>query len=109
MNVLAVNRVQSTSAEKHPDQGFAATLSELGQGSSADIIDQQLASGRKVQYTFAIIVGPADFRGRITTYTMVARPKRLGRDGVRSFFADESGVIRATGEDRPPTVLDLAI
>jgi hypothetical protein len=65
MNVLAVNRVQSTSDEKHPDQGFAATLSELGQGSSADIIDQQLASGRKVQYTFAIIVGPADFRGRL--------------------------------------------
>jgi hypothetical protein len=102
----SINRAQSTYAEKHPDQGFAATLSELGQASSADIIDQQLASGRKMQYTFATTASPEDSRGRITKYTVVARPGRFGRDGVRSFFADESGLIRATGEDRPPTVLD---
>ena len=62
-----------------------------------------------MHYAFTMIAGPADARGRITKYTVVARPEKSGHDGWRRFFIDESGVIRWTTEDRPPTVLDAPI
>jgi hypothetical protein len=107
--VHSINTAQSAYAEKHLNKGFAATLSELGQGPGAGFIDQQLASGRKMHYKFAMIAGPADSRGRTTKYSVVARPERFGNDGLRSFFTDESRVIRFTAEDRPPTVLDPSL
>jgi hypothetical protein len=105
----AINRAQSSYAEKHLDKGFAATLSELSQGPGTGFIDEQLVSGRKTRYTFTMIVSPTDSCGRITTYAVVARPERFGRDGVRSFFIDESGVIRYAAQNRPPTLLDPPI
>jgi hypothetical protein len=105
----SINRAQSAYAEKRLEKGFASTLSELGQGSGADVIEQDLASGRKMHYTFAMTAGPADSDGRIMKYTVVARPEKFGKDGWRCFFTDESGVIRYTTEDRPPTVLDAPI
>ena len=41
------------------------------------------------------------------TYT--ARPVAPGKTGYRSFFADETGVIRATSEDRAANVSDPPI
>jgi len=105
----SINRAQSAYAEKHLEKGFASALPELGQGSGADVIDQDVSSGRKTHYTFAMTAGPADSEGRITKYTVVARPEKFGKDGWRCFFIDESGIIRYTVEDRPPTVLDAPI
>lgn len=39
-------------------------------------------------------------------YTVIARPVRYGLTGTRSFYSDESGVIRFTDEDREPTTED---
>lgn len=39
-------------------------------------------------------------------FTITARPAERGRIGVPSYFADASGVIRSTEEDRDPTVED---
>ena len=39
-------------------------------------------------------------------YTLEARPEQYGRTGVRSFYMDQSGVIRATEEDRAATERD---
>jgi hypothetical protein len=105
----SINGEQSAYAERHHDKGFAASLSELGEGSGANVIHQELASSRKMHYTFAMSAGPADSDGRITKYTVVARPEKFGKDGWRCFFTDESGVIRYTTEDRPPTILDAPI
>jgi hypothetical protein len=105
----SINKGQSAYAEKHHDKGFAAALSELRQRPGVDSINQELANGRKMHYTFAMIAGPADSRGQITKYTVVARPEKFGKDGWRCFFTDESGVIRYTTEDRPPTVLDAPL
>jgi hypothetical protein len=104
-----INRAQAAYADKHADKGFATTLSELGQGSGADVIDQQLATGRKMHYTFAMTASSADSHGRITNYTLVARPERFGNDGWRCFFTDESQIIHVTADDRPPTALDPAL
>jgi hypothetical protein len=44
----------------------------------------------------------------IQTYSISARPitRKTGRN---SYFTDQSGVIRATSEDRPATVNDTPI
>jgi hypothetical protein len=39
-------------------------------------------------------------------YSIIARPKRYGEVTTRSFYLDQSGRIRGTGENREPTVDD---
>ena len=48
-------------------------------------------------------------RSSVDTWTYTARPVEQGRTGYRSFFADETGVIRATSEDRAANVSDPPI
>ena len=97
---------QSGYAEKHPEKGFAAVLSDLGPPPGVDFIDQQLASGTRSGYTFTLAAAPRDSRGRIAQYTVIARPLTFGASGSRSLFVDASGVIRFTTEDRAPTAQD---
>jgi hypothetical protein len=97
---------QSSYAEKYPQKGFASTLSELGPSPGAGLIDQQLASGIKSGYRFTFIAAPPDATGHIAHYTIVGRPLTYETTGVRSFFVDDSFVIRATAADRAPTAQD---
>ena len=62
------------------------TLAELG-NSSPPYIDSVLASGNKQGYSFSLSAFS-------DTFTCVARPQTYGKTGVRSFYVDESGVIR---------------
>jgi len=63
---------------------------------SADLIDSVLALGTKSGYTFVGTGVDTDADGRGDTYTITARPSNFGTTGTRSFFTNESGVIRAT-------------
>lgn len=63
---------------------YAANLSEL---ESAELLDSELASGSKDGYRFAMVVGGKNF-------TVTATPLEFGKTGNRSFFADETGVVR---------------
>ena len=45
-------------------------------------------------------------RGKLAGYVVTARPESYSVDGVRSFYTDESGVIRATPEERAPSSAD---
>ena len=75
-----------------------ATLWSLG------VIDSVLASGTKDGYTFRTT------RGRDgSTFTVTGTPLSRGKTGNRSFYADETGVIRYTVEDRPATADDPPI
>ena len=56
-------------------------------------------------YTLQYTPGRPDAEGRITSYTLTARPANFG---FLSFYSDESGVVRATREDRAATVQDPA-
>jgi len=86
-------------------KGYARTLKELGPG-GAGMVDAAIASGKKDGYRFRFIPKRAAGHGPITQYTISARPiKRLFAD-QRSFFTDESGVIRSTTANRPATVAD---
>jgi len=91
--------------------GFPSTLSNLGtsgtaSSTSADLIDNVLASGTKTGYTFTYTPGAAA-GGIIPVYTLTASPVVAGQTGQRYFFTDQSAVIRfnvsalATASDAP--------
>ena len=63
---------------------YAADLSVL---EGAKLIDSVLGSGTKDGYSFASV-------GTTNTFTIIADPLTRGTTGTRSFFSDESGVIR---------------
>jgi type IV pilus assembly protein PilA len=76
---------------------------------AADLIDPLLASGEKSGYVFTYTPGPsvekpaAGCPSGVQAYTVAARPLRYQETGTRSFFTDETGVIRSTSEDRAAT------
>ncbi len=61
-----------------------------------------LSEGYQLQYT----PGPAGSDGRVHNYVLLARP---GNYGYRNFHTDETGVLRATRENRPATAQDPPI
>ncbi len=78
--------------------GFPALLSNLGPAAAAtsttaDLIDQVLATGTKSGYVFTYTAGAAA-AGVIPTYTITANPVTVNVTGNRYFFTDQSGVIR---------------
>jgi type IV pilus assembly protein PilA len=83
--------------------GFPAAMSYLGgegTGSSptsttAELIDNVLQSGIKSGYTFSFSAGSADSAGNIDGYTITAAPITPGVTGIRYFYTDQTGVIRA--------------
>ena len=89
--------------------------SEPGQKPScraADLVDALLVSGEKggyrIEYRAQAPAGSATpgCPTGATSFVAVARPLSLNRTGIRSFFVDESGVIRAIPEDREATAAD---
>ena len=118
--VLAISSVrdivtsQNTYSTTLGSGNYATDLEALGEGRESRTlqsiihslifwpIDSVLVSGTKKGYAFSTS-GDAD------TFTASARPLTYGSTGTRSFFSDESGVIRYTREDRPATADDPPI
>ncbi|MGO9642601.1 MAG: prepilin-type N-terminal cleavage/methylation domain-containing protein [Candidatus Acidiferrales bacterium] len=83
--------------------GFPSTLTALGgEGSgssptsaSAQLIDNVLQTGTKTGYNFTFSAGTADASGNIDYYIINANPVTPGTTGLRYFYTDQSGVIRA--------------
>ena len=104
------------------DAGFPDRLRRLGRPragqpdkNNANLVDPVIAgqnggsgiSFEKDGYFFTYHAGAADRKGRIHTYSLIARPLRYGDDGYRSFFTDEAAVIHWTAEDRAPNASDF--
>jgi len=118
-----LNTAQITFASTY-GKGFTDGLNRLGQppGSrqpdenGADLVDPVLSgaaqggnlSFTKNGYRFTYTPGPGGF-GFIATFTIVAEPLQYGVSGTRSFFTDQSAVIRATSENRQATASDSPI
>ncbi len=75
--------------------GKYGTLSVL---SDSMLLDSVVGSATKDGYSFAISLGPAD-----ASYNVNARPVNYDSTGQRSFFGDESGMIRYTTANAPAT------
>jgi type IV pilus assembly protein PilA len=84
--------------------GFPSSLAAMGgegSGSSptstaSQLIDNVLQTGVKSGYNFTFSGGTADSAGNIDYYIINANPITPGSTGLRYFFTDQSGVIRAS-------------
>jgi type IV pilus assembly protein PilA len=103
-----IGTAQSTYSLTYPDVGYATTLASLGPGTptsstAAGLIDDVLgcptAACNKSGYTFILSTGPG-------TYNVTSTPVSLGTSGRRSFFSDNSGIIRYNTAGSVPTVGD---
>ena len=61
---------------------------------AAELLDENLASGRKSNYVFTYVAGPADSAGTIRTYSVHADPAEPGVSGKMYYFTDQTCVIR---------------
>jgi prepilin-type N-terminal cleavage/methylation domain-containing protein len=83
--------------------GYPASLVVMGgEGTSAlptsassELIDNVLQTGIKTGYSFSFSAATADAVGNIDSYLITAAPIKPGVTGIRYFFTDQSGVIRA--------------
>jgi hypothetical protein len=105
-SLRTISTAQIAYANDHPNEGFATSLNRLGPAPGAGLIDALLASGIKSGIIITLIAAPPDANGRVTKYTVTARPQHFERGESRSFFTDESCTIRYTTEDRTPTAED---
>jgi type IV pilus assembly protein PilA len=95
--------------------GYSPTLAALGMKpgwkgptpKAAGLIDEELTAGKMDGYMFAYRPGKPE-KALINTYTVTACPIER-RKGLRSFFSDQTGVIRWTAESRPATARDPKI
>ena len=85
--------------------GDFGTLANLGTPPAGEpFISEQLETGTKSGYNYIMVPNTANIGDE--RYTATARPVTYGKTGVRSFFMDESGVIRATTADALATLAD---
>jgi RNA polymerase subunit RPABC4/transcription elongation factor Spt4 len=92
---------QALRAYQSTEGGFPSSLEPLG--SRAHDALQEAESGR---YTLQYTPGNPESAGSIKTYSLTAR---AGNYGYLNFFTDETGVVRATRENRAATAADARI
>lgn len=98
----AITELQQALAAYQSTEGdFPSSLEPLG--TRAHDALQEVQSGR---YTLQYTPGNPESSGSIKTYALTAR---AGNYGYLNFFTDETGVIRATRENRTATAADPRI
>jgi type II secretory pathway pseudopilin PulG len=86
-------------------QGNYGTLSELA---AEGLIDAKLAMGTKNGYIFTVELTTNELND--PGFSVVGVPQTYGKTGIRSFFVDETGVMRGgDNHGRPSTKMDLPL
>ena len=105
-SVRTLNTAEVTYSSAYTDVGFTTTLANLGPGSNtctgatgatstgACLIDNVLGSGTKSGYNFTLGAGPSGASTPQYTFAVNANPVTPGTSGQRSFYSDQTGVIR---------------
>ncbi|HWB96942.1 MAG TPA: prepilin-type N-terminal cleavage/methylation domain-containing protein [Bryobacteraceae bacterium] len=109
-SIAAIKTIHSAQTQYFSQFGrFATNLTELGPPSSgqpgpsgADLIPGDLANGEKSGYKFVVASGPGG-------YTISAVPLVYNTSGTRTFFSDQSLVIRENYGQEPATVASKEI
>ena len=116
-SVRSINTAEVAYATAYPNVGYSAALANLGGVipctalvTSACLIDQVLAtSDVNAKSGYLNTYGGVVANGGINTaYTLNSDPANRGTTGQRSFFSDQSGVIRYNGS-AAATVADLPL
>ncbi len=103
--IRAIQTIHTAQVQYQSQYGrYANSLAELGppqtgnpSPAAADLIHSDLASGDKGGYKYVVAGG----QGR---YTVTAVPTTFGTTGARTFFSDETMVIRENYTQDPATV-----
>jgi hypothetical protein len=114
-SLRTINIVEAYYAKEY-GKGFSSTLAALGvppEGTkdspeAAGLLANSLAGGKKVNFIFEYKAGARGADGKISTYTVTAQPVKW-KEGVNSFFTDQTAVIRWTDLNRPPRASDPAL
>ena len=116
-SVRSINTAEVAYATSYPNVGYSVALANLGGAvpctavvASACLIDQVLAtSDVTAKSGYLNTYGGVVANGGINTaYTLNSDPANRGTTGQRSFFSDQSGVIRYNGS-AVATVADLPL
>jgi len=83
LGIMTIVTTQITFSAQNKGE-YATSLSKL---ELAELLDSELASGSKDGYRFNMVGGGKSF-------TVTATPLEFGKTGNRSFFSDETGVVR---------------
>ncbi len=104
--VATVRTINTMQAQYYTEFGhYATSIGQLGPPSSsgaqegpdaAGLIPANLASGSTGGYNYAVAQTP-------TGYSLTAVPKTFGGTGKRTFYSDESGIIRQNFGQDPAT------
>jgi hypothetical protein len=111
----SINTAEAYYAKEY-GKGFSLTLAALGappEGAkvspmAAGLLDSSLTRGTKSNFIFRYSAGPRGGDGKISTYTVVAEPLKWEK-GVKSFFTDQTAVIRETDQNRRPRASDVVL
>jgi type IV pilus assembly protein PilA len=103
--IKAIQTIHQAQVQYQSQYGrFATSLAELGpppSGASsqaaADLIGNDLSGGEKQGYKFTVT-------GSQSTYIINANPVAFGSSGSRTFYSDQSMVIRQNDGPEPATV-----
>jgi len=104
-----ITRAEQQYASANPSVGFAPSLSLLGPAPGPGWINSELAQGRKDAYEFRLCANNFSDATHRPSFVVLARPRGFRRGAIRSFYTDDSGVIRFTAENRPATAGDPPI
>jgi type IV pilus assembly protein PilA len=130
-SLRSVNTAAITYAARF-ENGFPSSLDVLGDGTAGEstcnhaaMLDPSLTSGRKIGYILtytpqfpdgatAPVISPKAAAkgctsGGASGYTLTADPLRRGTTGQRSFFTDQSGVIRFSNNRESATADSLPL
>jgi len=113
-SIRTINTSEISYNTSFPAEGFSASLTALAGNAActgatppvvtgACLIDDTLATGVKSGYTFTYAGIGAIPR---VAYTVVGDATLINQSGVRSFFSDQSGVIRAKNPGPGAAVTD---
>ena len=108
--IRAVSVVHTAQTQYYSQFGrYAATLTELGPPVSgnagptgADLVDRELGEGHKGGYLFTV-------QGTPQGYVVQGTPKQFGTNGSRTFYSDQTQIIRNRFTNEPATVQDAEI
>jgi len=101
-HIIAIHQAQT---QYYSTYGrFAASLAELGPPSgggapgpnAADLLPADLASGEKQGYKYILAASP-------TGYTINANPVAFNNTGTRTFYSDQTLVVRQNYGEQPAT------
>lgn len=101
--------VESLRAVQSAIGAYAAAQNGCYPGSPESLGDRARAammSAREAGYSLDYTPGPAESGGGARTYALTARALRFG---LRNYFTDQTGVLRATRENRSATAQDPAL